>query len=78
MKCKNQYRDIEKYKEYKRRYQAKARKRGGAGLFGSRPWSVEEDLEILKIGNTDRELSKKIQRSVGAIQKRRYKLKHEG
>ena len=45
-----------------------------AGKFPSRPYTEEEDQMILEHSIPDRELSDKISRSVGAIQKRRYRL----
>lgn len=77
MKSKWEYRDMEKYKEYKRKTQRNYRKRTGAGQYPAREYTLEEDRMILERSMTDRELGIKIQRSVGAIQKRRHRLKKE-
>ena len=76
MKAKWEYRDMEKYREYKRKTQSRYRKRTGAGQYPAREYTLEEDRMILEQSITDRELGIKIQRSVGAIQKRRHHLKN--
>jgi hypothetical protein len=53
-------------------------RRGALHDYNScRPWSVEDSNRILAVDRpTDRELAKKIGRSVNAIQHRRHQLKH--
>jgi len=67
---------MERYKEYKRN----SKKRNYAiGRIGSvrHKWTEEEIELMLETKLTDRELSKIIQHSVGAIQAKRHKLKME-
>ncbi len=78
MKSKKLYKDMDKYKEYKRRYQRKYRKEANAGVYPRRPYSFKEDMMILNHEMSDRELAEKLQRSIGAIQGRRNRLKKEG
>ena len=71
------YADREKLQEYKRRMKESYRRRTGASRTAggpSRPYSAEEDALIVAHGMPDRELAEKIGRSVGAIQKRRWRL----
>ncbi len=56
----------------KRRY----RSRTGANQYPRRKWSDQEKIMILAHSESDRVLSQKIKRSVNAIQKMRYVLKH--
>lgn len=77
MKNKKDYKDIEKYREAKRRQAERYRKRTGSGLYDKRNYTYEEDMMILKQETTDRELAAKLERSVGAIQLRRYRLRKE-
>lgn len=77
LKCKRYYADMDKYAETKRRFQRGYRKRTGAGMYETRQWTMSEDELVLKQDIIDRELSKKIKRSVGAIQKRRWQLRKE-
>ena len=71
------YADEEKRQEYKRRMKESYRRRTGASkIVGgpSRSYSTEEDRLIIMHGMPDRELAEKLGRSVGAIQKRRWRL----
>lgn len=77
MKCKKLYRDMEKYAAYKRRMQARQRMRGGAFAYASRPWTKEENEAVMRQDRPDAVLSKEIKRSVGAIQKQRYRMKRD-
>jgi hypothetical protein len=74
MTNKQRYKDLKKYAEAKRRYQRGYRERTGAYIYRPRGWTCIEDELVLKKEMTDRELSFKIHRSVGAIQKRRFNL----
>lgn len=70
------YADMEKFKktryEQRKRYYHKSE-----GIYEKRPWIKEEEKQVLAHSITDTELSKKIRRSVKAIQVRRSKLKKE-
>ena len=71
---KEKYRDLNKHKaaclRQKRRYYGKT-----SNLYPPRAWTTEEDNLVLELKITDSELSAKIQRSVGAIQHRRNRLR---
>ncbi len=75
MKCKSNYKDLDKFKNYRDRYKARYRVRTGSYSYKPRPWTKEELQMVQAHEITDRELSKKINRSVSAIQAARYKLK---
>jgi FtsZ-binding cell division protein ZapB len=77
MKCKKQYKDQEKYKAYKRGWQQRYRNKTGAYAYKRRSWTTDEIEQVIKHEITDRELSEKIQRSVGAIQLMRYRIKYD-
>ncbi len=68
------YKDTDKWREVwrkqKRRYYAKSQ----IYTQGRRGWTYEEDQLVLSHSIPDSELAAKIQRSVGAIQKRRWLL----
>lgn len=57
-------------RQQKRRYYGKT-----AFLYEKRNWTIVEDNMVLEHKMPDVVLSEKIHRSVGAIQKRRWKLK---
>lgn len=48
-----------------------------AYLYPSRPWTKEEDRQVLSHEVSDRELSKRLQRSMKAISNRRWRLRKE-
>ena len=75
MKCKKEYSDMNKYAEYKRNYQKRYREKTGGGKYEKRFWTTEENEIILNSELSDRELSERICRSVGAIQRHRHYLK---
>lgn len=75
MKTKAFYKDMEKYAEYKRRYQRGYRKR--TGTYEPREWTDHEINLVLAQKMTDRELSKLIKRSIAAIQIKRSRLRKE-
>lgn len=77
MNCKKRYKDKDKYREYAKRIKRNYREKTGAYLYEKRLWTNYEDELIMEHAMTDRELSVKIQRSVGAIQLRRWRLKKE-
>ena len=59
-------------KEYNKRYY------GRAGEYKPRAWSTEDEKEIMYSKLSDRELEVKLQRSIGAIQSRRWIINSEG
>lgn len=73
MKCKKDYADIEKYAEYKRRYQRNYRER--TGKYPRREWTLEEIEKIMAQNKPDRELSKELKRSISAIQQMRSRMR---
>ena len=75
MKCKSQYKDLNKYRNYRNRCKTRYRARTGSNVYEPREWTKEELRMVQAHKITDRELSKKINRSVAAIQNARYKLK---
>lgn len=75
MKCKSDYKDLDKYRNYRNRSKARYRARTGSYSYKPREWTKEELQMVQAHEITDRELSKKINRSVAAIQGARYKLK---
>lgn len=75
MNRKHKYKNLKKFAETKKAYQARWRERSGAGKYGRRRWTHKEDDIVLKKETTDREISKMIHRSIEAIQIRRVILK---
>lgn len=75
MKCKKNFKNLDKYRSYRERYKTRYRQRTGAYKYKPREWTVEE-LRMVKAHKiTDRELSEKIKRSISAIQMARYRIK---
>lgn len=64
------------YKKQRRKYNRKYY--SSSGKFPTRDWSDEDEMSVVYSGLSDRELSEELQRSVASIQKRRYKILHEG
>lgn len=64
-----------KFQQINNRWKAKYRKKTGAFMYEARSWDEFEDKLVLSHAIPDRELSKKIRRSVTAIQIRRNRLK---
>ena len=75
MLCKKHYKDMDKYRATRERYKAKYRRMTGAGVYNRRPWTEEEVDMVLAHEIPDRELSEKINRSVGSIQIMRTRVK---
>lgn len=73
---KENYRDMQRYHITRRQQIARWRKRGGSGKYPKRPWTDEEIKLVMAHQITDRELSHLIQRSVVAIQTKRFHLKN--
>lgn len=74
---KENYRDMQRYHETRRRQMARWRQRGGSGQYPRRPWTRDELQLIIAHQMPDRELSRQIQRSVVAIQTKRFHLKND-
>lgn len=74
MKSKKYYRNIDKYHEAKRRQQARHRQKYCAT---KKPdyWTCEELELLLNFQGFDRDLAKKLGRSLNAIYIKRHKLK---
>lgn len=70
------YRDKTKYRAVRKKYKQGYRDRTGSNKYARREWPEDEDEKVLKHSITDRELSMEINRSVGAIQNRRNRLKN--
>lgn len=70
---KEQYRDLNKYYNTKRRQQRRYYRQT---VCGPKKWTEDEDALVLLHVMTDRELSAKIGHSMAAIQKRRTRLKN--
>ena len=75
MKCKSNYKDPDKYRNYRNRWKSRYRSKTGSYLYKPREWTKEELQMVQAHEITDRELSKKIKRSVQAIQQARHRLK---
>lgn len=71
---KRTYKDMEKFKEYRRKGRKRNYDRGAVGCE-RHPWTLEEDQLVLASTVSDRELSKITRHSVRAIQIRRNRLK---
>lgn len=68
------YQNPDKLREYRNKQRALNYKRGWIDSH-DRVWTIEENLLVLDSTMSDRELSKKIERSVAAIQIQRSRLK---
>lgn len=77
MKCKKDYRDMDKYAAYKRRHQAKLRAKQGAFAYERRSWDDWEIERVMEQSVPDAQLSVEIRRSVSAIQKMRSRQRKE-
>lgn len=71
---KRTYKDMEKFKEYRRKGKKRNYDRGAVGCE-RHSWTLEEDQLVLASMISDRELSKITRHSVRAIQIRRNRLK---
>lgn len=78
MKRLKQYKDSDKAKAYRYRHRKKNYEKGaGDPKVSGVCWTKQEEILALEHKMTDRELSKKIGRSVRAIQAKRYKMKRK-
>jgi len=77
MKCLKLYRDTEKRREYRCRHKNKNYEKGDFSSGKRRWWTLRECMLCLAHIITDRELAKKIKRSVRAIQHKRTMLLNE-
>ena len=75
MKCKSNFKDLNKFRVYRERYKTRYRARTGSNRYKLREWTKEELRMVQAHEIPDRELSEKINRSVSAIQVARYRLK---
>lgn len=73
---KDSYKNIEKFKQTKQRQKRRYYRKTMTGL-PMPDWTKEEIIMVLKHEITDTEISAKIGRSVGAIQKKRCLLKKQ-
>jgi hypothetical protein len=69
----NHYRDREKYREVRERWKSKYRVKTGAYKWFSR-WKEGDIRRVMEHSIPDRELSKEIEHSVSAIQKKRWEM----
>lgn len=74
MKCKQKYKDKEKYRKMKQRQSAAYKARTGSGQFKGK-WTDEAKWAVIKHEKSDRELSKEINHSVAAIQQMRGRIR---
>lgn len=77
MKCKEKYRDKEKFRRYRERSKKKYYEKRGTHKFKPSKYTQKEDELILKHEIPDTELSEKIQHSVKSIHTRRWILKQK-
>lgn len=75
MKCKSKFKDLNKFRIYRERCKTRYRARTGSNRYKPREWTKEELRMVQSHEISDRELSEKIDRSVGAIQTARHRLK---
>lgn len=80
MNRRNDYKDLNKYRETVRRWKERYRRRTGSSgprgyNAGSVRYTSEEDELVLRHDIPDRDLAQLINRSVASIQNRRWKLK---
>lgn len=68
------YADTNKFRKSRDKSRRKYYERT-SGIYESRLWTTEEEERVLKHDIPDSELSKQIERSLWAIQKRRNKLR---
>lgn len=73
-KC-NSIKDLNDYRAYRRQKKAEYRQRTGSNQYNRRRWQIDELKQVIEHKIPDRELSKKIRRSVTAIQKKRYEIR---
>lgn len=76
MKCKNGYKDAEKYRKYRNGYNQRYYKKTRYAENSKKPWGGDEIALILEKKHTDAELSEMLGRSVKAIQIKRHYLKN--
>ena len=73
-KC-NSIKNLDDYRAYRRHKKAEYRQRTGSNQYRRRRWKIDELKQVIEHKIPDRELSKKINRSVTAIQKKRYEIR---
>lgn len=71
----NSIKDLNDYRAYRRQKKAEYRQKTGSNQYNRRRWKIDEIKQVIEHKIPDRELSKKISRSVTAIQKKRYEVR---
>ena len=75
MSCRRkEYRNLDKYREMRKKQKQRYRDRTGSGLYAPKKWEDWENELVLNHEVLDNELSVMLKRSVSAIQVRRCKL----
>lgn len=69
------YKDLDKYRNTRKKQKARYRDKTGSGLYKPKIWSEDENKLILEHSIPDIELSIMLKRSVNAIQIHRSKIK---
>lgn len=77
MNKKDNYKDMKKWKAACKRQHYRYYNKTAFAPRGGEPFSLLEDKMIMEHLVSDRELSTMLGRSMGAIQKRRWRLKNE-
>lgn len=77
MNRKEGYKDIEKWKKTRYKQNKRYYSKTAYNVNHRKKWTDEEIKLVLEHVISDTELSRLIGRSVGAIQKKRYKMKEE-
>ena len=72
------YKDRELYRRVNREYKRRYRQKNGAHKYARRLWTQDEETLVVLSEIPDSVLAKMMGRSVGAIQKHRWKLRKKG
>ena len=75
MKCKKNFKDINKYRVYREKQKRKYYGSRDFSIEEKRPWTEEEVRIVMEHKLTDTETAKMIMRSVKAIQVKRSRMK---
>ena len=75
MNRKKDYKDLDKYKDTKRKQQNRWRQRSGCYMYDKRNFTEEEDEIIMNFKGTYRELAEQLCRSIPSVQQRRFRLR---
>jgi len=75
MSCRRKdYKNLDKYRETRKKQKQRYRDRTGSSLYIPKKWEEWEDELVVKHEVSDNELSLMLERSVQAIQVRRWRL----